>query len=204
MDEVAHARRVATRVLVRDAARHVRCTAEVAGDPIMTRLSYVAAFLALACAAGCRRDDGVSTTTTTSADVPTIGATTVPTATAENAAPGNRAPATSSLEGVGGGTAPGMPPGFPADPPMSTTANASTPASASRASDQTTSDGASSSSLDNAVAPAPYVAAPVTPTAAPLVSPGLDSTTRYGAQGPTGGPLRPGAASNPDTTSGAR
>lgn len=165
----------------------------------MQRTSFFAVALVLGCVAGCRRDDApvspgrnapigaaatepIGTTTTTNAD---IGAGALPTA--------------SGLEGVGGGLAPGMPPSFPRS-------SALLPDPAGVSSPATT--GTPATALDSTVVPAPFVnraAGAATPVPSePLVDPGLESTTRYGYQGPTGGPLRPGAASNPDTTSGAR
>lgn len=162
----------------------------------MKRISFLAAALAATCIVGCRRDDTIAapgatnieqvgTTTATGAELP---ATTMP-----GAAPA--APA-SSLQGVGGGTAPGMPASFPQSSSLAPDRGATAPSAPA---------GTSATALDSTVVPAPFVHRPAAePPIEPLVVPGLQSTTQYGYQGPSGGAMRPGAASNPDTTSGAR
>lgn len=160
----------------------------------MKRISLLAAALAATCIVGCRHDapgaaavEQIGIVTTTGAELPQRATT--------PAAP--IVPATSSLEGVGGGMAPGMPASFPQGsslaPPRAATRSSAT-------------SGTLATALGSTAVPAPLLnRAPAEP--APdelLVAPGLESTTQYGYQGPTGGPLVPGAASNPDTTSGAR
>ena len=164
-------------------------------------MSFLAVALALTCVAcvasatGCRREDAatspnrsaatgapaseqVGTTTSSAADVPIT-------------------PATSVLDGVGGGLAPGMPASFPRSSGLlQDRTGARAPATT----------GTPATALDSTVVPAPFVnraAAELAPSE-PLVAPGLENTTNFGYQGPTGGAMRPGAASNPDTTSGAR
>jgi hypothetical protein len=148
--------------------------------------------------AGCRHDDAaVSPSRTTpigATDAERVGTTTT-TGAELSATP--TVPATSSLDGVGGGLAPGMPASFPRSSTLM-------PDPAGTRAPVTT--GTPATALDSTVVPAPFVnraPAEATPSE-PLVSPGLESTTQHGYQGPTGGPMRPGAASNPDTTSGAR
>ena len=163
----------------------------------MKRTSFLAVALVLGCVAGCRRDDAP---VSPGRNAPIGAAATEPigTTTTTNAEIG-ALPAASGLEGVGGGLAPGMPPSFPRSSTLlPDPAGASSPATT----------GTPATALDSTVVPAPFVnraAGAATPVPSePLVNPGLESTTHYGYQGPTGGPLRPGAASNPDTTSGAR
>lgn len=165
----------------------------------MKRISLLAAALAATCIVGCHRDDTIAAPGAT--NVEQVGTTTTTAAalaaTTTTAAASPAAPATSSLEGVGGGTAPGMPASFPQSSSLATDRGATAPSAPA---------GTSATALDSTVVPALFVNRPAAepPASDPLVVPGLESTTQYGYQGPSGGPMRPGAASNPDTTSGAR
>ncbi len=190
-----------------------------------------AAFVTLALAsllgaAACRREESVGTTTVTSAPSPTVAEEPappggVPTTTAPPASDSMGVGATGNLygsdpvgdtrgnwgpAGIGGGFGPGS------SPPAETITPASQPppSETSAGVTSTTSAETTTAQADESKARASYLRDPLVRRCLDNVSAGGVTTSADADQNtsttdrPTGGPMRPGAASNPDTTSGAR